>query len=63
MSDEYIPTEFERKLGELHLQVYHLMLDIDTTYCQAVGCGHVVDAFEKAWDLIKECDGTITKED
>lgn len=38
MTDEYIPTEFERKLSELHLQVYHLMLDVDTTWCQAAGC-------------------------
>lgn len=56
MNDEYVPTEFERKLGELHLQVYHLMLDVDTTWCQAAGLGHVVDAFEKCWDMIKECE-------
>lgn len=57
MTEEYIPTEFERKLSELHLQVYHLMLDVDTTWCQAAGCRHVVDAFEEAWDRIKECEG------
>lgn len=56
MTSDYEPTEFELKLSELHLQLYHLMLSVDTTYCQAVGCSYVVDAFDKAWELIKECD-------
>jgi len=56
MNDEYVPTEFERKLSELHLQLYHLMLDVDTTWCQASGCSHVLTAFEECWDKIKECD-------
>lgn len=55
INSNYEPTEFERKLSDLHLQTYQLMLSADTTYCQAVGCSHVVDAFDKAWELIKEC--------
>lgn len=50
-------SEFEQRLAQIHLDLYHLTLDIDTTCCQAHGCTDILKAFEEAWDKIKWCEG------
>ncbi|MNF50235.1 hypothetical protein D3C85_293160 [compost metagenome] len=55
--------EFTRRMSEIHLQLYHLMLDVDTSYAQACACNVVLDSFDAAWEKLKEYEEIVARED
>lgn len=55
-------TEFEQKLADIHLSLYHLSLDAETTWEQNAMLWVIMDSFDVAWakyqemlDMSKEC--------
>ena len=46
--------QFIEELAQIHLKLYHLSLDVDTTGEQAVVVNKIMDGFDVAWDYYKE---------
>ena len=58
-NNEGYTDEFTRRMSEIHLQLYHLMLDVDTNYAQACACNVVLDSFDAAWEKLQEYEKII----
>lgn len=46
--------QFIEELAQIHLKLYHLSLDVDTTWEQAAVVNKIMDGFDVAWDYYKE---------
>ena len=46
--------QFIEDLAQIHLKLYHLSLDVDTTWEQAAVINKIMDGFDIAWDYYKE---------
>lgn len=43
--------DFKEKLAEVHLKLYHLMLDVETGDEEACLCARILDSFDKEWKV------------
>lgn len=51
--------QFIEELAQIHLKLYHLSLDIDTTWEQAAMVNKIMDGFDDAWDYYKELNSVM----
>lgn len=54
-------TEFQYKLSLIHLDLYHLALDIDTTDEEAEVVDKILEVFHGAWEAVPIPEGFITE--
>lgn len=47
-------TEFEQRLADIHLSLYHLSLDAETTWEQSAMLWVIMDSFDAAWIMYQE---------
>ena len=43
--------DFEEKLAQVHLKLYHLMLDSETSDEEASLCARILASFDKEWKV------------
>lgn len=52
-------TEFEQRLADIHLSLYHLSLDAETTCEQAAMLWVIMDSFDAVWIKYQEMNNEI----
>lgn len=62
-NNEGYTDEFTRRMSEIHLQLYNLMLDGETSWSQACACQVVLDSFDAAWEKLQEYEQIIVEGD